>query len=109
MRLETRQSLLDIREAVQEIQSIAASGELSRTEWLAVERLLMIVGECLIRVRHFEPDVLDEITDAMQIIGLRNVLVHGYDSVDQSRLDDAVRKNLPVLLAEVSALIGPVG
>ena len=50
---------------------------------LAVERLLMTIGEALVRIRSFEPDILEELTDATKIIGMRNVLVHGYDNLDR--------------------------
>ena len=87
MRLETRQSLQDALQAAEEVVRIASSGwHQDRILGLAVERLLMIVGEAFVRIRSSEESVLEEVTDAHKVIGMRNVLVHGYDSLDSSRI-----------------------
>jgi len=36
-------------------------------------------------------DTAGQITDAAQIIAFRNVLIHGYDAIDDSRVWDAVQ------------------
>lgn len=77
-----------------------------RTTALAVERLLMVVGEAFARIRNSEGDVLNEITDAHKVIGMRNVLVHGYDALDLARIQDAVEKSLPKLIEELDRLLG---
>jgi uncharacterized protein with HEPN domain len=72
---------------------------------LAVERLLMTVGEALSRVRHDEPNLLLRLTNPNAIIGLRNVLVHGYDSVDVNRLVASLQEDLPLLIQELRELL----
>ena len=39
-----------------------------------------------------------------RIVGFRNVLVHGYDLVDDRIVWDTIKNNLPVLLSEVEEL-----
>ena len=39
-----------------------------------------------------------------RIVGFRNVLVHGYDLVDDRTVWDTIKNNLPVLLSEVEEL-----
>lgn len=48
----------------------------------AVERQLSIVGEALARLRAIDADVAQEIPELARVIGFRNVLIHGYASVD---------------------------
>jgi uncharacterized protein with HEPN domain len=38
-------------------------------------------------------------------VGFRNVLVHGYDLVDDGIVWDTIRTNLPLLLSEVEGLL----
>jgi uncharacterized protein with HEPN domain len=42
----------------------------------------------------------------MQIIGMRNRLIHGYDFVDYSILWDTVRVDFPPLIIEVERILG---
>ena len=42
----------------------------------------MIIGESLVRIRSYEPNLLEEIPDAQAIIGFLNVLVHAFDATD---------------------------
>jgi uncharacterized protein with HEPN domain len=107
MRSETRAGLADARAAAEEVFGLATPDwQESRTVGLAIERLLMIVGEGLSRVRQNEPSILDAVTDSHKIIGMRNLLVHGYDDIDPERIQDAIDLNLPRLIAELDALLG---
>lgn len=66
----------------------------------------MVVGEAFVRIRSSEGAVLDEIGDAHKVIGMRNVLVHGYDALDLARVQDAVEHSLPKLIEELDRLLG---
>lgn len=50
----------------------------------AVERQLGIIGEALNSIRKTDPELAAKIPDTHRIIGLRNVLIHGYAIVDDS-------------------------
>jgi len=76
---------------------------------LAIERLLLIIGEALLRIRDADPTSLQNVSEWKAIIGMRNAIVHGYDAIDGLRLRDAVRDEVPVLLKEVRALVGSQG
>ncbi len=54
-----------------------------------MERHFEIIGEALNRLAKLDPDTAGRITDAAQIIAFRNVLIHGYDAIDDSRVWDA--------------------
>jgi uncharacterized protein with HEPN domain len=71
----------------------------------AVERQLAIVGEALNRLRKSDPETADDVTDLVRIISFRNILVHGYTSVDSFLVWRLVTTNLPVLLADLERLL----
>jgi uncharacterized protein with HEPN domain len=68
----------------------------------AVERQLAIIGEVLNKISK-EPDAL-RIESSAQIIGLRNRLIHAYDSIDSSIIWAILKKHLPELEKEVKNL-----
>jgi uncharacterized protein with HEPN domain len=49
--------------------------------------------------------ICSQITQARRIIGFRNILVHGYDIVENTVVWDIVGKNLPVLHREIQLLL----
>jgi uncharacterized protein with HEPN domain len=63
----------------------------------AVERKFAIIGEALIRLREDYPAFLERISDTEKIIGFRNVLVHGYDIIDDATVWSAIQSNLATL------------
>jgi len=71
-----------------------------------VERNLQIIGEAVGRLRHDDPEIADRLSEHERIVGFRNVLVHGYDLVDDSIVWDTIRTKLPLLLGEVEGLLG---
>lgn len=91
MQPDVRRALDDARRAgilIQEVLRDHAFAEF-QSDWVlqsAVERQYIVIGEALARVRQKEPDVLAMIDRAEAIIGLRNILVHGYDSADPERV-----------------------
>jgi len=102
MRPETERFLDDGLATAREIQLIGAEAYVvNRRDALAIERLLEILGEVFVRIRDHEPSVLDEITDAYLVIGMRNVLAHGYDIIDPIRVVAAIRERLPILIQEI--------
>lgn len=73
-----------------------------------VERNFEIIGEAVKRLRRHAPEVVEQISACNKIVGLRNVLIHGYDQVDYAAPWFAVRESLPVLRAEVETLLREV-
>ncbi len=110
MQPRTAAALFDAIRAGELIGEALASGtplshDLDWKRLAAVERQFMIVGEALVRVRDTDPDMFAQVTDAPLIIGLRNRLVHGYDSVDPAKLQEIAIESLPTLIAELQALL----
>ena len=69
-----------------------------------VERDLEIIGEAVRKITEIDSQV--KISSARHIIGLRNMIVHAYDSIDPTTLWRILLKDLPVLKREISALRG---
>ena len=71
----------------------------------AVERNFEIIGEAIKRLAQHDPDTAARIAQYAQIIAFRNVLIHGYDLVDQGLVWSTVQTQLPVLLSDIAAII----
>lgn len=78
------------------------SNELLRS---AVERKFEIMGEALNRLETVEPDVVAQIRDYRDIISFRNILVHGYDAIDDRIVWDVIQADLDNLVEDVTRLI----
>ena len=70
-----------------------------------VERNFLIIGEALSRLRRHTPQSAAQIQTLQQIIGFRNVLVHGYDIIDPAIVWEIVEDHLPALVADVKVLL----
>jgi uncharacterized protein with HEPN domain len=75
----------------------------------AVERNLEIMGEAVGRLRRDDPETAGRLTEHERIVDFRNVLIHGYDLVDDEIVWDTIRTKLPVLLSEVDKLLEEKG
>lgn len=110
MRLETKKSLEDIRCAAARIARFTAGktlddyvdDDLLRS---AVERQFEIIGESLNRLLRSDPEVAARIAELKKIVAFRNILIHGYDSIDDRIVWDAVCEKLPALRSQIEDAI----
>src|ERR1700749_2659756 len=65
----------------------------------AIERQLAIIGEAVKKVKDIDPT--EPITSHADIIGLRNILIHGYDFIDDYAVWSVIKEDLDVLKQEV--------
>jgi uncharacterized protein with HEPN domain len=75
----------------------------------AIERSFEIIGEAANRLSRLDPEVAARISAHAEIIAFRNVLIHGYDVLDQKRIWKIVQEFVPTLLSEAKALLGEDG
>lgn len=70
-----------------------------------VERNFTIIGEAMNRLRRHDPEIAARVTSNRKIVGFRNSLVHGYDTIDYNIVWEAIQDDLPVLRAEVASIL----
>lgn len=103
MNADAPKLLWDARDAAERIRRFTAGksfvdyqgDELLRS---AVERQFEIVGEALGRLRAIDPEVAKDIPDLPRIVAFRNVLIHGYASVDDRVVWGVVESQLETLI-----------
>jgi uncharacterized protein with HEPN domain len=110
MKDETRKNLIDILQAAEEIENFVSDIKFKTYQTTpvikrAVERDFEIIGEALNRIRNIDSELLEKISEHQRIIGFRNILIHGYDIVDETIVWQAVTKHLPVLVKEVKEIL----
>jgi len=71
----------------------------------AVERQFEILGEALNRASEIRPEIRDSLPDLPRIVGMRNRIIHGYDSVDDQIVWDAIQHHVPPLAASLPPLL----
>jgi len=71
----------------------------------AVERQFEIIGEALSQLAKTDPVLAARIPDVRRIIGFRNVLIHGYDPIEDAAVWRAIELDLPALRAQAAALL----
>ena len=110
MKKEVRKYLHDILDAVNSIENfvgkIPFDGYL-QNELLqaAVERKFEVIGEALNRIKQFDPEFLENIPEHNRIIGIRNIIAHGYDIIEQEMVWAAIKNHLPVLRLKIEVFL----
>ena len=70
-----------------------------------IERKFEIIGEALNRLRRDDPTILDKIREHRNIVSFRNILAHGYNSIDNRIVWGIIEEDLGKLLEDVERLI----
>lgn len=101
--------ILDIESVIEEIETIKQKTQGDFNKFFddiilqrAIERDLEIIGEAMRKILEIDPNI--QITAAKNIIGLRNIISHAYDSVEPEMLWGIIQKNIPVLADEIQKL-----
>lgn len=110
MQRDPRAFLWDIQQGCVNVQKFLHGIELA--DYLAnlllrsaVERQLQNIGEALAQLARLDPDTAAQVPEYRQLIGFRNVLVHGYASLNHHEVWRAIAQSLPPLRQAVDRLI----
>jgi uncharacterized protein with HEPN domain len=111
MQLEIKKLIEDVRQACEEIFAFTEGKtfkdyQQDRLLRSGVERQFEIIGEALNRLVKTAPTVADQISHYRRIISFRNILIHGYDLVEDAVVWDFVVKDLPLLHNQAVKLLG---
>jgi uncharacterized protein with HEPN domain len=71
----------------------------------AVERQFATLGEAMTRLNKAAPQIACRITDHRKIRSFRNVIVHGYDVIDDVTTWSVIVTKLPALRLELRTLL----
>ena len=71
----------------------------------AVERQFEILGEALNLASDLVPELEESLPDLPRIVGMRNRIIHGYDSVDDEIVWDAIQNHIPALVAVLPSML----
>jgi uncharacterized protein with HEPN domain len=101
--------ILDIQSVIEEIETIkklTGNNFNSFNDQIilqrAIERDLEIIGEAVRKIIEIEPNI--SISSAKNIIGLRNIISHAYDSVEPELLWGIIQHNIPQLSIEINQI-----
>lgn len=101
--------ILDIQSIIQEIELIKAKTQNNFKNFQsdiilqrAVERDLEIIGEAIKNLMLLEPNLT--ISSVKNIIGLRNIISHAYDSIEPEMIWGIIQKDILILESEINQL-----
>ena len=107
---DPRTFIWDAAEAAQHIRQFVQHKDLADYEndillRSAVERQLEIIGEALNHLSRSDMERAAQVPQLRSIVGLRNILVHGYAELDDARVWDVVQNHLPSLQAVLERML----
>jgi uncharacterized protein with HEPN domain len=105
---DDREKLLDIREAIENIQKYAVNGKDTFSEDELIQTWVLhhiqILGEAAARLsdefQEQHPDI-----PWFKIVGMRNILVHDYFKIDVNAVWSVVENDLPTLYDQVKSIL----
>jgi uncharacterized protein with HEPN domain len=110
MKDEIKTYLHDIKESCIAIQQFTANIDFAKYSsddmiHSAVERKFEIIGEALVKIRDEAEDTFPAIRNSRSIISFRNILIHGYSSIDDRIVWDVIKTDLDVLMEDIRTLL----
>jgi uncharacterized protein with HEPN domain len=71
----------------------------------AIDRDLVIIGEAVNKILKKDSSFSEKISESRSIIGLRNLVIHAYDSISDENIWAVLINHLPKLKIEIKELI----
>lgn len=102
--------LWDARQAAERVARFTAAksfADYEADDYLrsAVERQFEIIGEALNHLSRLDPATAATVAELPRIVACRNVLIHGYASIDDRIVWGVIEGSLPSLRATLSHLL----
>jgi uncharacterized protein with HEPN domain len=110
MHADANKLLWDARRAADRVARFITGktfADYSQDEFLrsAVERQFEIVGEAFNQLRRVDPTTAGTITELPRIVAFRNILIHGYATVDDKLVWGVIENHLEPLRATLERLL----
>lgn len=111
MQPEARKLLYDMQIAADRIDRFCGGKTFAQYQGdemlrAATERQFGIIGEALGRLAKEDPAAAAAIPDSGKIIAFRNILIHGYATVDDQIVWGVIENHLSALRAAIRRLLG---
>jgi uncharacterized protein with HEPN domain len=100
--VDIEMAIIDIQEIIGNVKNFHDFNN-NKEKKYAVERCFAVIGEAIKNFKNINNEI--EISHTKEIIGLRNRIVHSYDSINYEHLWAIVINHLPKLKIEVDFLI----
>lgn len=71
----------------------------------AVERQFEIIGEALHQAETIDAELREQLPELHRIVGMRNRIIHGYDSVDDELLWQTIHAHITPLAQHLTELL----
>jgi uncharacterized protein with HEPN domain len=71
----------------------------------AVERKCEIIGEAISQLAKLDPGLAQRISDWREVIAFRNILIHGYATINHDIVWSVIEDSLPALRQSIAALL----
>lgn len=101
--------ILDVESVIKEIESVQMRVDNNFQRFQAdiilqraIERDLEILGEAVKKIVEMEASI--QISGSRNIVNLRNLIAHAYDTVDVEIIWSIIQKDVPVLKQEVEEI-----
>lgn len=110
MHADARKLLWDAQQAAERVARFAAGKtftDYDADEYLrsAVERQFEVIGEALNQLARIDAQVANQIPGLPRIVSFRNVLIHGYATVDNRLVWGVIETSLDPLRAVLDGLL----
>ena len=111
MRRDPRAYLWDALQAAERVIEFVGGRTLQEYEIdallrSAVERQFEIVGEALNKLHQADPELAAEIADLPRMVAFRNVLIHGYATIDDRLVWEIATERAERLVVTLNRLLG---
>ncbi|WP_339878708.1 HepT-like ribonuclease domain-containing protein [uncultured Algoriphagus sp.] len=93
---------LDIQSIIEELEIIKIRVGNDFIVKRAVERDLEIIGEAVKKLTELDSTI--KLSSIKKIIGLRNMISHAYDSIEDELIWAIIQKDIPILEKEIKSL-----
>ena len=114
MQPDAAKFLEDVRQACELLETFTSGKSLA--DYLAdpllraaVEREFILIGEALLQASRKDASLGSHITALPRIIGFRNILVHGYASIQNQTVWGVIENDLAPLKHQVENLLAQAG
>lgn len=107
---DAEEVLLDIIDFGSELMFFARGRDteredIERMRYLAIERLIELIGEALKQALKVEPELAQDIPNLKSVRGMRNRLAHEYDAIKSEIVWDVAETHVPILVSAVSDIL----